>query len=47
LFVLTVYTFLDYEAFANALRSIDKNPAVTATIWQGDIYLFLPLTISF
>ena len=26
---------LDYEAFANALRSIDKNPAVAVTIWQG------------
>lgn len=28
--------FLDYNAFANALRNIDKTPAVTVTIWQGD-----------
>ncbi|KAF9792343.1 ClpP/crotonase [Thelephora terrestris] len=34
LFVLTVY-LLDYEAFANALRNIDKNPAIIATVWQA------------
>jgi len=32
---LNAITAEDYEAFANALRNIDKNPAVTATIWQA------------
>ena len=33
---LTLCIFLDYEAFANGLRNIDKNPAVAVTIWQGE-----------
>ena len=33
--ILTVCVSPDYEAFANALRNIDKNPAVAVTIWQG------------
>jgi len=32
---LNAITAEDYEAFANALRNIDKNPAVVATIWQA------------
>ncbi len=27
--------FLDYNAFANALREIDKRPDVVVTVWQG------------
>lgn len=26
---------LDYDAFANALREIDKNEDVLVTVWQG------------
>lgn len=35
--VLTVCIFPDYEAFANSLRNIDKNPSVAVTIWQGEL----------
>lgn len=43
LLVLTgTRTPTDYEAFANALRNIDKKPAVTATIWQGEPDPFHP-----
>lgn len=26
---------LDYDAFVNALRNIDTNPAIAVTVWQG------------
>ena len=30
------YSMVDYDAFAEALRAIDKRPDVLATIWQGE-----------
>jgi peroxisomal 3,2-trans-enoyl-CoA isomerase len=39
--------FLDYNAFANALRNIDKNPVVTVTIWQGGPYIPSPPHLPF
>ena len=32
---LTVWLMLDYDAFAEALRAIDKRDDVLVTIWQG------------
>jgi len=32
---LNAITAEDYEAFANALRNIDKNPAIAVTVWQA------------
>jgi peroxisomal 3,2-trans-enoyl-CoA isomerase len=40
-----MYIYLDYDAFVNALRNIDKNPAVAVTIWQGAPIPFSPLSI--
>jgi len=45
--ILTTCIFLDYETFANALRSIDKNPAVAVTIWQGELSPPRPLASRF
>lgn len=28
-------SYIDYDAFANALREIDKNEDVLVTVWQG------------
>ena len=33
---LNTFVVVDYDAFAEALRVIDKRPDVLATIWQGE-----------
>jgi hypothetical protein len=38
---LSTFIFLDYDAFANALRDIDKRSDVLVTIWQGEFSILL------
>lgn len=43
---LILDSFLDYDAFANALRDIDKRDDVLVTVWQGIVCWLSPTAVK-